>query len=62
MRNIHHIAEHKSKLTTNNAVYITCFSFLFLDLLEPVYAFKEKPKASYAAQGTKLQIRLKINP
>ena len=40
------------KLTTNNAVYITCFSFLFLDLLEPVYAFKEKPKASYAAQGT----------
>jgi len=33
-------------------VYITCFSFLFLDLLEPVYAFKEKPKASYAAQGT----------
>jgi len=33
-------------------VYITCFSFLFLDLLEPVYTFKEKPKASYAAQGT----------
>ena len=30
----------------------TCFSFLFLDLLEPVYTFKEKPKASYAAQGT----------